>query len=645
MKKRIQSVVLIVTLLFGLMTPATCVNAEAADANLLEKRGFKGITATAAIDDLAEEPSIDKISSVEIPLENREYWTQYASDYYYTYYLNDAEKKFWNDLEELCIAIATSTQDYSIQPYERYYLSEVKDRFIPCDASISLPRMIDLMFLFVYSNPQYYFLSNRIGYTYPGRNYGGILVVYDEFTTGAARKAATDAFCGRIDAWVADVEQQVRPEEKVKRAHDIICQNTVYNFNDYDQTAYSLVSLGETVCAGYAKTMQIMCNAVGVDCLMVTGDNHAWNTVQLHGTWYELDATWDDQDYGIIYSYYNRSRNTFHSEGGHTAEEPYSSMLVDAPYDMMSSERGDYVSPYFVVDNVTYFVVNDNTELASLLAKPIDATGSVPLTVTNNGKTYNVIGGSAEAGGSTDVSAQVLSFVQRMYTVALGRDAEEAGSKYWADQLLAGDNDGAGIARGFILSKEFMSKGYDDANYVKVLYKTFFNREPAAEEVSYWTGMLSAGNSREFVLAGFVNSNEFDVLCTSYGISRGFLRQNGTAINPGIGQFAERLYTKVLERAGEKEGIEYWTLQIADGVCTPVAAAKSFFTSPEYLNKKTSRVQYIEACYRTFMGREADADGVIYWKNYMNNGATREEVLTGFSNSGEFQQIMREYGL
>lgn len=644
MKKKIQSILLMVTLMFGLLAPATSANAETTfEKSLLQKSGFEGITVTEAIDDVEELLPTKRVDSA-VPVENRAYWTQFASDYYYTYFLNDAEKNFWNALDELCLAMATTTQDYSVQPSGVYYLSEVQDRFVPCDASISQDRMIDLMFLFIYSNPQYYFLSNRVGYTYPGRNYGGILVMYDAFTEGDTRKGFTDNFAARINAWVADVNQVPRPEEKVKRAHDIVCQNTVYKYNDYDQSAYSMVLMGETVCAGYAKTMQILCNAIGVECLMVTGDNHAWNALELHGVWYQLDATWADQEWGIIYDFYNKSRTTFYAAGGHTEEEPYNTMLVDAPYDMYAGD--DYVYPYFIIDNVTYFVVNDNLNLGQLLAKPIDATGEVPLTVTNNGKVYNVIGGSANAGASADEArAQVMAFVERMYTVALGRPSDVSGMETWTDLLMSYKNDGAGISRGFILSDEFKGKNYSNEQYLNILYATFFNRPADEGGYTVWMNLMNEGKSREFVLAGFVNSVEFDNLCTTFGISRGFLREDGSAINPGIRQFANRLYTKVLEREGDKQGIEDWTLRIGNGVLSPAVAAKSFFMSEEYLNKKTTDVKYVEALYRTFMGREADLAGKTSWVNNLRGGMSRETVLEGFANSDEFRQIMQEFGL
>ena len=240
---------------------------------------------------------------------------------------------------------------------------------------------------------------------------------------------------------------------------------------------------------------------------------------------------------------------------------------------------------------------------------------------------------------------QVTSFVERMYTVALGRSAETDGCNWWANALLNGDSDGAGLAYGFLLGDEFKNKGYSNAEYVQVLYATFFDREIAEGEGDFWINGLDSGSSRESVLSGFVNSEEFFNLCARYGISRGVMYEDGTAINSGIGKFAERLYTEILERDGEEGGMEYWATSIAKGDCTPEDAAKNFFQSDEYLNKNSTDAEYVKALYRTFMDRECDEAGLNYWVNALGTGVTRETVLGDFAASAEFQAIMDKYGL
>ena len=84
--------------------------------------------------------------------------------------------------------------------------------------------------------------------------------------------------------------------------------------------AYGPLVEGKGVCLGYATTFQLLMDMAEVECMTVVGasfrnqGNHAWNMVQLDGTWYCLDPTWDhinvDQDYPPeelrpMYRYFN----------------------------------------------------------------------------------------------------------------------------------------------------------------------------------------------------------------------------------------------------------------------------------------------------------------------------------------------------
>ncbi len=60
-----------------------------------------------------------------------------------------------------------------------------------------------------------------------------------------------------------------------------------------------------TVCDGYARAYKILMDKAGIPTDYVSGPNitndklsgHAWNLVNLDGTWYHVDVTWDDDDY------------------------------------------------------------------------------------------------------------------------------------------------------------------------------------------------------------------------------------------------------------------------------------------------------------------------------------------------------------
>ncbi len=52
------------------------------------------------------------------------------------------------------------------------------------------------------------------------------------------------------------------------------------------------------VCEGYARAFKVLCDQVGIPCVLVEGysssGDHMWNNVQLDGNWYGVDVTWND---------------------------------------------------------------------------------------------------------------------------------------------------------------------------------------------------------------------------------------------------------------------------------------------------------------------------------------------------------------
>ena len=84
--------------------------------------------------------------------------------------------------------------------------------------------------------------------------------------------------------------------DKIKLFHDFIINNTEYDQTNKNKshTAYTLITTGKAICGGYSDIMSIYLNTLGIQNYKVTSENHIWNLVNLDGTWYHLDMTWDD---------------------------------------------------------------------------------------------------------------------------------------------------------------------------------------------------------------------------------------------------------------------------------------------------------------------------------------------------------------
>lgn len=127
----------------------------------------------------------------------------------------------------------------------------------------------------------------------------------------------------------ARVEKLARPAmklsewEKEKYVHDFICENIHYDKlkKSYSHEIIGPLGQGVGVCEGIAKSVKVLCDALGIWCMIaICGNNpekgikyrHTWNIVKINGTYYHLDATFDNtlgkHSFGakeIRYDYFN----------------------------------------------------------------------------------------------------------------------------------------------------------------------------------------------------------------------------------------------------------------------------------------------------------------------------------------------------
>lgn len=78
--------------------------------------------------------------------------------------------------------------------------------------------------------------------------------------------------------------------------HDYLVTHIRYDETLTHRDAYAALTLGTTVCSGYAELYMYLLHRVGINSRYVSSEamNHGWNVVQIDGVWYHVDATWDD---------------------------------------------------------------------------------------------------------------------------------------------------------------------------------------------------------------------------------------------------------------------------------------------------------------------------------------------------------------
>ncbi|BBU56658.1 hypothetical protein KU6B_29230 [Mameliella alba] len=104
---------------------------------------------------------------------------------------------------------------------------------------------------------------------------------------------------------------------------------------------------------------------------------------------------------------------------------------------------------------------------------------------------------------------------------------------------------------------------------------------------------------------------------------------------------AFRLYQATLARAPDANGYGYWTEQLADGA-NYFDVIAGFVQSPEFQATYGNLTDeaFVEMLYQNVLNRASDAAGKAVWTGYLEDGQSREFVVSHFAESPEFKQMM-----
>ena len=128
--------------------------------------------------------------------------------------------------------------------------------------------------------------------------------------TADALEQARLAFQGAAGNIVAQARGLGSQAEMERYVHDALMGLVEYDVAaPMNQSAYSALVGGRSVCAGYARAFQYIMQELGVPCYYCTGyagEDHAWNIVKIDGVYRNVDVTWDDTE-EPTYNYFNKT--------------------------------------------------------------------------------------------------------------------------------------------------------------------------------------------------------------------------------------------------------------------------------------------------------------------------------------------------
>ncbi|MBQ6551974.1 MAG: hypothetical protein IJL78_11260 [Lachnospiraceae bacterium] len=122
---------------------------------------------------------------------------------------------------------------------------------------------------------------------------------------------------------LAEACENEDPVETARAIHDALCERIVYTDDDEtdeDDTAIGALLNGEANCDGYSDAFLLAGTLAGLDVRYQHGDSlvqgssiisfgdsvtHMWNLILVDDTWRMVDVTWDDDEEGIDYTWFN----------------------------------------------------------------------------------------------------------------------------------------------------------------------------------------------------------------------------------------------------------------------------------------------------------------------------------------------------
>ena len=197
----------------------------------------------------------------------------------------------------------------------------MKTGFTAISSSFSVPKLdnrelSDIFFQLRLDCPEIFYVTGFSYRFYQGADHVELIPEY--LFEKSKIKDHQKALTARIAKLIRPA-QSMTMAEKERYIHDFICRNVRYDKlkKPYSHEIIGPLGQGVGVCEGIAKTVKILCDQLGIWCMIAISDSnpelgikyrHAWNIVKINGHYCHLDATFDNslgKDDIIRYDYFN----------------------------------------------------------------------------------------------------------------------------------------------------------------------------------------------------------------------------------------------------------------------------------------------------------------------------------------------------
>ena len=194
------------------------------------------------------------------------------------------------------------------------------------------------------------------------------------------------------------------------------------------------------------------------------------------------------------------------------------------------------------------------------------------------------------------------AFIERFYQNILGRSSDTSGMNDWMNTIKT--KSATQVAMGFLNSPELTNKKLSNEEYLDILYNTLFDRQADSGGRNDWLEKMRNGRTKQSVMFGFFQSDEFKNLANKFGVTQ--ILSTDTPSLTGVESYVDRFYKLVLKRNYDENGFNDWVKQLTNKTKDPTQIANGFLFSPEYTNQNEDNSTFLDTCYKSFFGRDAD---------------------------------------
>lgn len=181
------------------------------------------------------------------------------------------------------------------------------------DVELSEAEIRRVIVAFSHDNPQVFWLDNKFGYS---NTTGCTVLQLYSFLSADSVESYSLEINSRLKELHLGLVSDMTEYSRELYIHDWLVSNCNYAedvvkiSDDYlSFTSYGALVNQKAVCEGYTRALQLMLATVGIESVPVIGNGndglHMWNCVKIDSQWYYVDATWDDNEKGSGYEYFN----------------------------------------------------------------------------------------------------------------------------------------------------------------------------------------------------------------------------------------------------------------------------------------------------------------------------------------------------